>query len=454
MTHTNNVDLKTDGNLKIVDIQYRFSTLHAPNGTDHPTAMASDKSETKWVVTLDCDQDGNTAYAEAFNKACGGAGREYAPKAPDDEPEPKEMNFCFEMQITFSFQDGAVERKATANVYFGQNNHGVRHIWWLGGQDSISNVDGMALLLASTGGSAASTVTLSIAGGHSDFTFTLKSKTNAIDLPTWMSGLDGETSLANVTLPGTHDTCSRFGGPWTETQNRILTEQLNDGTRFIDIRCRHYQNSFPIHHGSKYQEITFQQVLEMCLEFLAKNKNETIVMSIKEEYDAAENTETFEQTFLNYLQKNDCWTSWYLDATMPTLAQVRGKIVLFRRFDSLLRPVLGLKARPWEDNTTFTISNTVKMTIQDHWNLPVGLGLPGKWKDVKALLDEAKGATDATLFVDFCSAWSIATPSACAAYINPRLTEYFTANLSGHFGAILMDFETADLNRLLVQTNF
>ncbi len=452
MAHTNNVDLKTDGNLVITDIQYKFGTLRAPTGTEHPKAYATDKSQTKWVVTLDCDQKGKSEYAEAFNTACGGAGHEFAPKA--DDAEPRELNFCFEMTVTFGFTDGTTIRLVTAQVYFGQSNQGSRHIWWLGGRESISNVGGKALLLAGTGGSDGSTVTLAIKGGHSDFTFTMQSKTGNIDLAKWMARLGGKTSLANVTLPGTHDTCSRFGGPWTETQNRILSEQLNDGVRFIDIRCRHYKNSFPIHHGSAYQDITFQQVLEMCLAFLKTNASETIVMSIKEEYDAAENTETFEQTFLNYLQKNNCWTSWYLDDTMPALDAVRGKIVLFRRFASVQRPVLGLKAQPWEDNTTFTIANTARMTIQDHWKLPTGAGLWNKWDDVKTLLDRARFSHDDTLYVDFCSAWSLATPGACAAFINPRLTDYFLANLKGHFGAILMDFETADLNRLLVQTNF
>src|SRR6202012_2643749 len=135
------------------------------------------------------------------------------------------------------------------------------------------------------------------------------------------------------------------GGPLVETQRRVLNEQYADGIRFVDIRCRHIDNRFDIHHGSAFQELTFQDVLEMTLVFLDPNPSETVVMSIKEEHDPTGNTRTFEETFLWYLETNNCFDRWVLGDTMPKLGEARGKIVLFRRFENIEGPkVLGLKA--------------------------------------------------------------------------------------------------------------
>ena len=69
------------------------------------------------------------------------------------------------------------------------------------------------------------------------------------------------------------------------------------GVRYLDIRCRHFHNTFEIHHGSIYQKINFDQVLEQCFTFLNNHPSETIIMSVKEEYNPEGNSRSFEATF-------------------------------------------------------------------------------------------------------------------------------------------------------------
>jgi hypothetical protein len=70
------------------------------------------------------------------------------------------------------------------------------------------------------------------------------------------------------------------------------------------------------------------------------------------------------------------------------------------------------------------------------------------------LLDEAKQGRP-KLFVNFCSGTGAAShPRAMADYINPRLTRYLAENPTGRFGAVLVDFETTEINRLIFETNF
>ncbi|NEE58668.1 phospholipase, partial [Streptomyces sp. SID8455] len=50
----------------------------------------------------------------------------------------------------------------------------------------------------------------------------------------WMGGLPDGTALQRLTIPGTHDSGARFGGPWSECQNTTIAQQLESGIRFLD----------------------------------------------------------------------------------------------------------------------------------------------------------------------------------------------------------------------------
>jgi len=57
--------------------------------------------------------------------------------------------------------------------------------------------------------------------------------------PDWMGKLKDDVKLSQLSIPGTHDTMSRFGGPIVETQTLTLANQLESGIRVFDMRCRH-----------------------------------------------------------------------------------------------------------------------------------------------------------------------------------------------------------------------
>jgi 1-phosphatidylinositol phosphodiesterase len=65
---------------------------------------------------------------------------------------------------------------------------------------------------------------------------------------TWLSTIDDGVPLRQLTIIGTHSSMST--GSWGDafqTQASTLQVQLASGIRALDIRCRHYQNNFPIH---------------------------------------------------------------------------------------------------------------------------------------------------------------------------------------------------------------
>lgn len=272
----------------------------------------------------------------------------------------------------------------------------------------------------------------------------------------WMAFLDGGLSLSKLSIPGTHDSGAMYE-PFPGTakcQNLTLAQQLNAGIRFLDIRCRHVDNAFAIHHGQVYQNINFDDVLNAVIGFLNAHPTECVLMSVKEESDPSGNTRTFEATFDSYVQKNPA--RWYLADTIPTLSQAQGKIVLLRRFGAGSLPK-GIPATNWADNTTFTINNThSQLRVQDYYNVP---DANAKWNAASSLLTEAPNANANTLYLNFTSGYvpgflglpSITTVSNA---VNPKIVSYFSASPKGRFGTIPMDFADEQKATLIVSANF
>lgn len=278
----------------------------------------------------------------------------------------------------------------------------------------------------------------------------------SVSLNSWMTAIPDNYSLAQLSIPGTHDAGARFEpvSGTAKCQNLTIAEQLNAGIRFLDIRCRHIGNAFAIHHGSIYQNLNFDDVLTACSNFLNSNPGESIIMSVRDEYDPTNNTRSFEQTFDDYVQRYA--SRWYTGATIPNLGQVRGKIVLIRRFSASSTPK-GIDATNWADNTTFTISNAnASLRVQDQYVVPDN---NAKWNTITALLNEAKTLNPAVLYLNFTSGYkplifSIPSITTVSNAINPKITTYFNANTSGRYGIIAMDFADAQKAQLIVTTNF
>ncbi|MDT0490821.1 phosphatidylinositol-specific phospholipase C [Streptomyces griseus] len=143
----------------------------------------------------------------------------------------------------------------------------------------------------------------------------------------WMGALPDTTALQRLTIPGTHDSGARFGGPWSECQNTTIAQQLQSGIRFLDVRCRITGGSFAIHHGAAFQNMMFGDVLIACRDFLAARPSETVLMRVKQEYSSESDT-AFRAVFDDYLDGRGWRSLFRLDPMLPSLGQARGKVVL------------------------------------------------------------------------------------------------------------------------------
>jgi len=279
----------------------------------------------------------------------------------------------------------------------------------------------------------------------------------------WMAGVDGEKYLYELSIPGTHDSGALYEEFYDISKCQVLTipEQLNAGVRYLDIRCRHFNDAFAIHHGIYYQNQNFNDVLESVTSFLRANPSETVVMLVKPEYKAEGNTRTFAETFKAYQTE---WETrypniWYVGTTVPKLVDVRGRIVLIRRFNEapFSSADLGINADSgWPGDSTGTIEGPPRIRVQDEYSIWIKAN---KWGYITSLFDEMP-ANPSTLYLNYVSCvwypiYSIRNP---AIYYNMALDGFFggwsTPATSGRYGIVIVDFIYDHLAYLIYRTNF
>ena len=269
----------------------------------------------------------------------------------------------------------------------------------------------------------------------------------------WMKNLDSERRISQFSLPGTHNSAALFEPirGTAKCQNLTIPAQLNAGVRFLDIRCRHANDAFEIYHGPVYQKENFAGVVTYVADFLRAHPSETVILSVQQTGGAHSNTRSFETTFDAYLANTP--TPWLLSATVPTLNEARGKIVLLRRFDSA-KP-LGIDASNWPDNRTFATDN---LRVQDQYQVGDNAN---KWDSIQTLLNQTRAdtatASASPLTLNFASGvtplWGVPNVPRVANAINPRLMRFFARNPRGRFGCVLVDFADAKLCAAIYRTN-
>jgi 1-phosphatidylinositol phosphodiesterase len=239
--------------------------------------------------------------------------------------------------------------------------------------------------------------------------------------PDWMAALPASTSLAALSIPGTHETMSIHGGALTQTQEDFgdsggtLAAQLNAGIRMIDIRARvNTGNTFTIHHGATYQNANFDDVLTKLSDFLAAHPGETVIMRLKQECTGqigsctdVSGQKSFPDIFDMYMASRPglFWApsiSRSTRAAMPTLGDARGKVVLAIMNGPQGGPIenYGLaQFADWDD-----ASSTY---VQDEYTVSTIGAIATKRDQVRRFLDATSAGDPTKMYVNFGSGSSI-----------------------------------------------
>jgi 1-phosphatidylinositol phosphodiesterase len=129
------------------------------------------------------------------------------------------------------------------------------------------------------------------------------------------------------------------------------------------------------------------------------------------------------------------------------LGDVRGKIVLLRRFSGSFWTSGGIDVTGWQDNTEFTLYDTrsVAINVQDYYSVSMWTN-DNKWDEVVDHLDAARSDTDGSLFLNFTSGarsvFGVPNITGVSDDINDRLIDYCNgeSESSVHYGVVISDF--------------
>ena len=336
-----------------------------------------------------------------------------------------------------------------------------------------------------------------------------------VDGPCWMSHVDGSKYLDELSIPGTHDSGSCSVDNDTEPQTSLakcqqdyIPTQLLEGIRYFDIRLgKNNDKGDPgIDHGICYllkkdgNYMQLSHVIGYFKTFLNEHPSEALIMLVSRGNDEATD-ESVTTAFAKVLGENS--DLFYTSSHVPTLNEVRGKIVLLRRFklvgDSVSGHTWGLDLTEWDDkikahsgksmclvqdargfeatgNTGDKEPYCTKVYAQDHYSctgsskidwvdmaLKAATELKRNSVDVPAADGTTAQATERCWFINYTSCTQNNPFTAArvvdehlykSSYINNTGVESTKADCRKHIGIIASDFVDAALARSIYQRNY
>ncbi len=312
-----------------------------------------------------------------------------------------------------------------------------------------------------------------VLGGIGTCAFADGTEGSSINGSNWMSTLRSDVSITAINMPGTHDSATKYVNfsPIAKTQDGSIAEQLYRGVRYFDMRYKLTDDEkFVAAHGiadckKAYgfgaEDFTAGDAIKMCSDFLKNNPGETILFQLKEE-NSSSGTAFFDKFYDQFIKGNE--ELWYLENRIPTVGEVRGKIVLLRvvsvdssRFNDSDCGI-DFSAYPYvpEKQVINFIRGDIRklstgeayaqMYVQDSYKL----GGDDKWEAVTTFLESDLSPDDFNICLTSCVGLGI--PLMNSRIINHRLEKYDFKD-GETYGIIAMDHVPEDVCRSIYMTN-
>lgn len=165
-------------------------------------------------------------------------------------------------------------------------------------------------------------------------------------------------TLYEVTIPGTHDSCSfnitgktltniskeydilihlakilnisvdsTIAG-WSRTQTMDLTSQMNNGIRYLDIRIDYYNNRWYVHHNFVLGS-PLENMFEQISQFMLENPSEILLIELTHVFNIdADAIHLLNRTVHNYFQNFLYKGSQYNNETIGKLVETNQRLIV------------------------------------------------------------------------------------------------------------------------------
>jgi len=270
-----------------------------------------------------------------------------------------------------------------------------------------------------------------------------------------MSNIDGSKNLSQISIPGTHDTGTY--GCMVDPSNSVIVDsliviqvkcqawdfdvQLMAGIRFFDLRIKARVGSdgnlgIYLFHGTIDLDITYVSILNTAKTFLDAHPGEALIFRLS----FANITEDFYNSVVS-----PTGIVFYTDNTIPTLNDVKGKIVIMRYDGS---PIPGMTYPPGDN----TIAINDLFYVEDIYQ---GVPVAQKIADIKENIDLAVASNSYKPWYITHTSFAApeqGNPASLASTINPQIYTYIEGK-SGNVGTVVMDFPGPTMIKNIIDKN-
>lgn len=291
----------------------------------------------------------------------------------------------------------------------------------------------------------------------------------------WMKSIPDGTPLNMITIPGTHNSATAYIQPafFSRCQSRSISEQLNDGFRYLDIRLgteteedrvvlKLVNGSSDCRKKSSFSSgrLLLDNVLAQCYAFLDLYPNETVIFSVTQEGNDI-SASSFENLLYSYVSENSDY--WLLTDEIPSLGEARGKLVLMRHYQDVadFGACSGIPLY-WEDQAGFDnpdlsfekyFCEGITLWVQDRHEFDN----TEKWLSFITTLATCPvdyGSGEICLnFLSTNGSMKYGHPFAHANKLNGEFSE-ISLNPGIPYGWIILDFGTPSLAEIIYSCNF
>ena len=284
-------------------------------------------------------------------------------------------------------------------------------------------------------------------------------KAPAAGADSWMAALPDERVVSEIVIPGTHDSASLWPqlAFVTKCQALDITQQLNIGARYLDIRLGADGERLILMHGFTKcktsplpwsDAVDLEDVLNDCCAFLDAHPTETVLFAVKQEHGDETHSE-FDALVQAYVQRSP--EHWLITDTLPTLGEARGKLVLLRRYEGAGLSLLWENQNGHDDTSLTTAAEdngSYTLWVQDRYEYGAG----DKWSAFTAgqRLAQTDSENAAVHFLSTKGTLPQGHPWYFAQKLNPKLLDYDRGTLSGW---IVTDFLTPELAEAIYSAN-
>ncbi|MER7848138.1 hypothetical protein ABTZ03_29820 [Kitasatospora sp. NPDC096077] len=313
--------------------------------------------------------------------------------------------------------------------------------------------------------------------------------------PSWMQSIPDTMPLAQMSIPGTHETMAFTGTAFAEAQElngdprSSLTTPLDAGIRALDIRVHPKGGVFGdllhIWHGVTDQNANLgHDVLAPLDAWLKDHPSETVLMNLSAEdftdkdassYCPGEDSATcLSDFFKDYVGKGKQYSDTFWSpsiagdgrAATPTLGQVRGKVVL-----NVFRNSAGNPYPGWGLN--YGSSDDYKTHVQDQYKVGTPAAITAKWGQVRDFLAlTRKNGAESLPYYNFLSgtgipfmtpsdvagggstgSWDPTDPPTYFTGVNERALNFLSTDSGERTGVLMMDFPGYGLISEIIRHN-